>query len=194
MMNLRTIFSASAAATLLVVGPGFALAGPNGHLSGDVVGSANGAAQVADGGVNGDAIASSSTSLEAGFDAGDAPEMPSVPDAPEAPAMPEAPEAPQAPSAPDAPEAPQGPSASAPGTPTVDAPGLPGAPELPQGPSAPEAPKGDKGAMEKGNGGIRIEGKFHASGSVRGGNPPQADSDADGSGSAEVGGHKVSTP
>ena len=41
---------------------------------------------------------------------------------------------------------------------------------------------------------VRAEGELHVSGSVRGGNPPEADSDADGRGSVEAAGQQVTTP
>lgn len=169
-MNLRTIFSAGAAATLLVIGPGWALAGPGANVSGDVTGQAE---AIADG-----SGASGAGDLAGGFDGSvDAGELPAAPDAPGAPELPE----PQ-----------QG-----------DAPELPGLPELPELPAAPELPSatqpkgpGTKPAIDKGNGdaSARGQGEFSVSGSVSGGNPPDATYDASGSGLVEVAGHQVTLP
>jgi hypothetical protein len=197
MMNLRTIFSATAAATLLVVGPGWALAGPNAHLGGDADGSASGAAQIVENGMSAEAIAESSARFDAELDAGDAPEAPSAPEAPEAPEAPQAsapelPEAPDAPEAPETPQAPDGEQAPSDGPQAPDAPAVP----QPEAPALPEKPKGNKQAVEKGDsdGGVRAEGQVGVSGSVRGDTPPAADYDGDGSGSAEALGQRVATP
>lgn len=205
-MNVRTIFSASAAAALLVVGPGWALAGPSAHVTGDVTGSAD--AVAAEDGLHGAADAAGS--IDAGIDVGELPEA-SAPQAPEAPEVsaPDAPEvsAPEAPevNAPEAPEPPQG-EGDGDVSGGGDGPEAPAAPELPevslpqpasvqpQGPGkGPGKPALDKGSSE-GDGSARAEGSVSLSGSVSGGNPPEATYDADGHGLVEAAGQTIETP
>lgn len=174
-MNLRAMLTSVGAATLLVAGPGWALAN-SADLQGDL--SGDGAAVVDGSGLSGEGVGSGDVSMTGHFD------------------RPNTPQAPQAPQAPGAPDAPGAPTVSAPGTP--QAPPAPETSEVqtPETPPAPEAPERDAASTRPSDGDTRAraEGEGSLKAGIGGDSEPYADPAADGAGEAEHGGQKISVP